>query len=110
MGSASMSARSPIERGPLPERSTPTSGSGCLSCEQGGFGQRWRQCYLCGFRKHVGGPVPPFDDAELAFVGLDNRGAAFNPVAAVQVVNAAEGAVRGMVDVAANNPIDGASP
>ena len=40
---------------------------------------------------------------------LNDRGAAFNPVAAVQVVNAAEGAVRGMVDVPANNPIDGAS-
>src|SRR5262245_50120979 len=46
------------------------------------------------------------DDAEVAFVGLHDRRAALHPIAAVQVVDAAEATVRGMVDVPANDALD----
>jgi hypothetical protein len=49
--------------------------------------------------------LDPADDAQVAFQGFDHGRAILDPVAAVQIVRAEEGAVRGVLDVAADDAV-----
>src|SRR5260221_11412260 len=52
----------------------------------------------------------PVQDAQPTVEALDQRGAAFDPVAVVAVKHAVDGANLGMVDMAADHAVDAAAP
>ena len=52
----------------------------------------------------------PVDDPQLAGLGLDDRRAALDPVAAIEVVDAVDLAVGGMMDVAADDAVAAVAP
>jgi len=72
--------------------------------------QHWRD----GLRRRAGAPVQatiaPRHETQLAVVGLDDGRAAFHPVAAVEVVDARERAVGGVMDMPADHAVDATPP
>src|SRR5262249_57152052 len=72
----------------------------CMSLHRGG--KRRRDVLLVRQRS---GPDPPHD-LELPVEVLDHRGAAFDPVAAIDVAQAEIVADHGMMDVAADDPVE----
>src|SRR6516225_9355379 len=69
-------------------------------------GERRREVLLVRQRP---GPDPPHD-LELSVEMLDHRGAAFDPVAAIDVAQAEIVAHHGMMDVAPEDPVESAPP
>ena len=61
-------------------------------------------------RQQVAAPLAPADDLEAAVVVLDDGGAAFHPVAGVEVARRRDRDQRGVVDVAADHAVDAVAP